>query len=144
MKKTVQQWNRSTKAREPALHTHARQEVHKDELGTCEDPRRVDSVGVQLMPNGLLTGYKRKRKKRRNGISGREDEALPNRFRSFSLTSCFLCFLLHRVPVQVSWRLALFVERPECVLQHLRPVPPFLCVAASRDRHLFAALFAFR
>ena len=37
VKKTVQQWNRSSKAREPALHTHARQEVPKDELGTCED-----------------------------------------------------------------------------------------------------------
>ena len=32
------------------------------------------------MPNGLLTGYKRKRKKRRRGISRGEDEVLPNRF----------------------------------------------------------------
>ena len=32
-----QEGNRRNKACEPALHTHARQEVPKDELGTCED-----------------------------------------------------------------------------------------------------------
>ena len=37
VKKTVQEWNRSSKAWEPALHTHARQEAYKDEVGTCED-----------------------------------------------------------------------------------------------------------
>ena len=37
VKKTVHERNWSTKAWEPALHTHARQEAHKDELGTCED-----------------------------------------------------------------------------------------------------------
>ena len=37
VKKTVREGNQSTKACEPALHTHARQEVPKDELGTCED-----------------------------------------------------------------------------------------------------------
>ena len=37
VKKTVHERNRSTKAREPALHTHARQEAYKDEVGTCED-----------------------------------------------------------------------------------------------------------
>ena len=39
VKKTVQGWNCSTKAWEPTLLTHARQEVPKDELGTSEDPR---------------------------------------------------------------------------------------------------------
>ena len=61
VKKTVHGRNRSTKAWEPALHTRGRQEVPKDELGTYEDPRWVDSVGMQLMPNGPLTGYKRRR-----------------------------------------------------------------------------------
>ena len=32
------------------------------------------------MPNGLLTGYKRKRKKRRKASRAGEDEVLPNRF----------------------------------------------------------------
>ena len=61
--------------------------------------KRVDSVGMQLMPNGLLTGYKRKRKKRRKGgISRGEDEVLPNRFGA-SLSVLALCFLLHRFSV---------------------------------------------
>ena len=59
MKKTAHKRNRRNKAWETALHTHARQEVPKDEVGTYEDPRWVDSVGMQLMPNGLLTGYKK-------------------------------------------------------------------------------------
>ena len=37
VKKTVHERNWSTKAREPALHTRARQEAYKDEVGTCED-----------------------------------------------------------------------------------------------------------
>ena len=37
VKKTVHKRNWSTKAWEPALHTHARQEAYKDEVGTCED-----------------------------------------------------------------------------------------------------------
>ena len=37
VKKTVHKRNRRTKAWEPALHTHARQEEYKDEVGTCED-----------------------------------------------------------------------------------------------------------
>ena len=48
VKKTVREGNQSTKACEPALYTHARQEVPKDELGTYEDPRWVDSVGEEL------------------------------------------------------------------------------------------------
>ena len=36
VKKTVHERNWSTKAREPALHTRARQEACKDEVGTCE------------------------------------------------------------------------------------------------------------
>ena len=126
------------------LFTRARAKKYlRTKVGTSEDPRRVDSVGVKLMPNGLLTGYKRKRKKRRRHLARRGRSAAEPISELLSLF-CFLCLLLHRVPVQVSWRLALFVERPECVLQHLRPVLPFLFVATSRDRHLFAALFAFR
>ena len=37
VKKTVHKRNRRNKAWEPALHTHARQEEYKDEVGTCED-----------------------------------------------------------------------------------------------------------
>ena len=39
VKKTVHKRNRRNKACEPALYTHARQEVPKDELGTYEDPK---------------------------------------------------------------------------------------------------------
>ena len=67
MKKTVHKRNRRNKACEPALHTRARQEAYKDESRYMRGSKRVDSVGMQLMPNGLLTGYKRKRKKRRKG-----------------------------------------------------------------------------
>jgi hypothetical protein len=140
VKKTVHKRNRRNKACEPALYTHARQEVPKDELGTYEDPRWVDSVGMQLMPNGPLTSYKRRRSTKKK-IS-RVERTKCCRTDS-ELLSLFLFLLLpHRVPVQVSRRLVLFVERPECVLQHLRPVLLFLCVVTSRVRHLFAALFA--
>ena len=37
VKKTVHKRNWSTKAWEPVLHARARQEAHKDEVGTCED-----------------------------------------------------------------------------------------------------------
>ena len=37
VKKTVHGRNWSTKACEPILHTHARQEAYKDEVGTSED-----------------------------------------------------------------------------------------------------------
>ena len=39
VKKTVHKRNRRSKACEPALHTHARQEAYRGELGTSEDPR---------------------------------------------------------------------------------------------------------
>ena len=37
VKKTVHKRNWSTKAWEPVLHTRARQEAYKDEVGTYED-----------------------------------------------------------------------------------------------------------
>ena len=96
------------------------------------------------MQNGLFTSYKRKRTTKKKGISRGEDEVLPNRFRSFSLFLFVLCFLLHRLPVQVSRRPLLSRGTPR-----VRPAAPptcfpVPCVVANRDRHLSAALFAIR
>ena len=103
---------------------------------------RLDSVGMQLMPNGLLTGYKRKRKKRRGGSRAERTKCCRTDFGASLSLLAFSVFCSIAYLCRVSRRLALFVERPECVLQHLRPVLLFLCVATNRDRHLFAALFA--
>ena len=144
MKKTGHRRNRSAKACEPALHTHARPEVPKDELGTCEDPRWVDSVGMQLMPNGPFTGYKRRGSTKKKISRAERTKCCRTDFGASLSLLAFSVFCSIAYLCRVSRRLALFVERPECVLQHLRPVLPFLFVATSRDRHLFAALFAFR
>ena len=55
---------------------------------------RLDSVGVQLMPNGLLTGYKRKRKKRRRYLA-RRGRSAAEPIRSFSLTSAVFCSIAY-------------------------------------------------
>ena len=82
------------------------------------------------MRNGPFSGYKRGGRRRRIHLAQRGRSAAEP-IRSFSLFSSVLCFLLHRFCCRVSRRLALFVERPECVLQHLRPVLLFLCVATT-------------
>ena len=77
----------------------------------------------------------------KRGISRGEDEVLPNRFRSFSLTSAFSVFCSIAYLCRFRGGPCCLEERPECDLQHLRPVFLFLYVATYRDRHLFAALF---
>ena len=96
------------------------------------------------MQNGPFSSYKREEGEDEGIISRGEDEVLPNRFRSFSLFLIVLCFLLHRLPVQVSRRPLLSRGTPR-----VRPAAPptcfpVPCVVANRDRHLSAALFAIR
>ena len=101
---------------------------------------RLDSVGVQLMPNGLLTGYKRKRKKRR-----RESRAERTKCRR---TDSELLSLLVRSLSSAPSRTCAGFEEARAVrgTPRVRPAAPptcfpFLCDATRRDRHLFAALF---
>ena len=142
MKKTVHKRNRRNKACEPALHTRARQEAYKDESRYMRGSKRVDSVGMQLMPNGLLTGYKRKRKKRRRGSRA-------ERTKCCRTDSELLSLLVRSLSSAPSRTCAGFVEaRAVRGTPRVRPAAPptcysVLCVATSRDRHLFAALFVF-
>ena len=94
------------------------------------------------MPNGPLTSYKRGGRRRQNDLAWRGRSAAEP-IRSFSLCSCSLSvFCSIAYLCRFRGGPCCLEERPECDLQHLRPVFLFLCVATHRDRHLFAALFA--
>ena len=77
------------------------------------------------MQTGFFLTYKRRRTRKEKGSRAERTKCCRTDSELLSLLALSLHLLLHCVPVQVSWRLALFVERPECVLQHLRPVYPF-------------------
>ena len=93
------------------------------------------------MQNGHLTSYKRRRSAKKKG--SRAERTKCCRTDSELLSLFLFLLLLHRFLCRFRGGPCCLEERPECDLQHLRPVFLFLYVATYRDRHLFAALFVF-
>ena len=103
----------------------------------------MDSVGEELNANGHFTSYKRKRSKKKISSRVGRTKCCRTDFGA-SLSSCsFSVFCSIAYLCRFRGGPCCLEERPECDLQHLRPVFLFLCVETYRDRHLFAALFVF-
>ena len=95
------------------------------------------------MPNGPFTSYKRKRTKKKKGSRVERTKCCRTDFGA-SLSVLALCFLLHRFLLQ-----GFEESRAVSRIVRVRPAAPptcfpVLCVEASRDLHLSAALFAIR